>query len=147
MSKRLIYPGRFKGPLLMEQILAAHPEWIDSEAGCLLGVETTDTEARITVPDNADEVAITALIEAHNPDALSLIEQAGAMAREFEEKAIEARVFWDSYEALKDKTPTEIVTIMQKRMDAWVTLADARKDLREWLPRMAALLAWGVRHG
>jgi len=66
---------------------------------------------------------------------------------ETEARATEARALWDGYEALRGKTPAEMIAIMQKQADAWATLADARKDLREWLPRMAALLAWGVRHG
>lgn len=72
---------------------------------------------------------------------------AEAARAEVETKASEARSLWDGYEALRDKTPGEIFAIMQARMDAWATLADARKDLREWLPRMAALLAWAVRKG
>jgi len=46
---------------------------------------------------------------------------------------------------LADKTPTEIYTLMQGRMDSWTTLADARADLREWLPLMAAIIAWKVQ--
>ena len=45
---------------------------------------------------------------------------------------------------LADKTPEEIYTLMQDRMDSWTTLADARGDLREWLPLMAAVIAWKV---
>lgn len=45
---------------------------------------------------------------------------------------------------LADKTPQEIYTLMQNRMDNWTTLADARSDLREWLPLMAALMAWTI---
>lgn len=70
---------------------------------------------------------------------------AEAAAAEIEAKATEARGLWDNYAALKDKTPVKIFAIMQARMDAWTSLADARRDLREWLPLMAALIAWGVR--
>lgn len=45
---------------------------------------------------------------------------------------------------LSDKTPEEIYTLMQNRMDSWTTLADARTDLREWLPLMASIIAWTV---
>ena len=46
--------------------------------------------------------------------------------------------------ALKDKTPAEIYSLMQGRMDAWANLAAAKADLREWLPLMAAAIAWMV---
>ena len=44
--------------------------------------------------------------------------------------------------ALADKTPAEIYALMQARMDKWTTLAEARADLREWLPLLAALAVW-----
>jgi len=46
---------------------------------------------------------------------------------------------------LAGKTPQEIYTLMQNRMDSWTSLADARSDLREWLPLMAAIIAWKVQ--
>ena len=45
---------------------------------------------------------------------------------------------------LANKTPEEIYTMMQGRMDSWGSLANAKADLREWLPLMAAILAWKV---
>ena len=45
---------------------------------------------------------------------------------------------------LANKTPSQIYTQMQERMDSWTSLADAREDLREWLPLFGALLAWKV---
>ena len=45
---------------------------------------------------------------------------------------------------LKDKSPEEIYVMMQNQMDNWATLADAREDLREWLPLMASVIAWIV---
>ena len=45
---------------------------------------------------------------------------------------------------LANKTPQQIYTAMQDAMDGWGSLADAKSDLREWLPLMAAILAWKV---
>ena len=42
---------------------------------------------------------------------------------------------------LNDKTPQQISTQMQNKMDNWSSLADAKADLREWLPLFGALLA------
>jgi len=70
-----------------------------------------------------------------------------ATAAEVEANAIEARTLWDGYEALKDKTPAEIEALVRARINGWSTLTAAKADLAEWLPRMAALLAWAVRKG
>jgi hypothetical protein len=70
---------------------------------------------------------------------------AEAAAAEVEAKAIGARTLWDGYEALRDKTPTEIEALVRARINGWSTLTAAKADLAEWLPRMAALLAWAVR--
>jgi len=70
-----------------------------------------------------------------------------ALAAEVEAKATEARSLWDGYEALRDKTPAEIEALVRTRVEGWPSLAAAKADLAEWLPRMAALLAWAVRRG
>lgn len=46
---------------------------------------------------------------------------------------------------LADKTPAEIYTIMQGQIDGWGTLAQAKADLRVWLPLIVATLFWLVR--
>lgn len=46
---------------------------------------------------------------------------------------------------LVNKTPEEIYTLMQGRIDSWPSLAGARADLREWLPLMVAILAWSIQ--
>ena len=46
--------------------------------------------------------------------------------------------------ALKGKTPAQIYQLMQGRVDGWSNLAAARQDLRDWLPLLAAALAWLV---
>jgi hypothetical protein len=33
---------------------------------------------------------------------------------------------------------------MQNKMDGWTSLADAKADLREWLPLFGAIIAWKV---
>lgn len=45
---------------------------------------------------------------------------------------------------LANKTPQQIYTAMQNSMDGWASLADAKSDLREWLPLLAAIIAWKV---
>lgn len=72
---------------------------------------------------------------------------AEAAAAEIEANATEARTLWDGYEALRDKTPAEIEALVRAHVEGWSTLAAAKVDLVEWLPRMAALLAWAVQKG
>lgn len=43
--------------------------------------------------------------------------------------------------ALNGRTPAQIYTLMQNQIDGWGNLAQAKADLREWLPLMAALIA------
>ena len=45
---------------------------------------------------------------------------------------------------LANKDPVEIYTLMQGEIDGWSSLADARGDLRKWLPLLAAVIAWKV---
>jgi len=47
--------------------------------------------------------------------------------------------------ALADMTPAEIYTAMQNKMNAWANLGQAKADLMEWLPLMAAVIFWKVK--
>ena len=47
--------------------------------------------------------------------------------------------------ALADMTPAEIYTAMQNKMNSWTNLGQAKADLSEWLPLMAAVIFWKVR--
>jgi hypothetical protein len=46
--------------------------------------------------------------------------------------------------AFHDKTPAQIYSLMQGRIDGWTSLAQAKTDLRDWLPLILAELAWTV---
>lgn len=46
--------------------------------------------------------------------------------------------------AIKGRTPQQIYTAMQASIDGWTSLAQAKADLRNWLPLMAAAIAWEV---
>lgn len=46
--------------------------------------------------------------------------------------------------ALNGKTPGEIYQLVQARIDGWSSLAAAKADLRDWLPLLAAVVAWDV---
>jgi hypothetical protein len=46
--------------------------------------------------------------------------------------------------AIHGKDPTAIYTLLQTRINAWSSLAAAKTDLAEWIPLIAAALAWAV---
>mgnify|MGYP001127554430 CR=1 FL=1 len=150
MQFQLAKPLAIRGDQLMDEIwratgldLTARYSFMEPD---LVVIDRGDVAADAKPDVLAAKDKIAATIAAHVPDPLYFPEDRERAAQmEIDAKATEARSLWDGYAALKDKTPTEIFTVMQMRMDTWASLADARRDLREWLPLMAALIAWGMR--
>ena len=138
MTKKLIYHGLFKTNLLADELQTAFPAWtpVTSEGTTRMESKPDGTEVYLFVPDAADEQEIQVVIDAHDPEALS----AGEIKQAHRDDT-RARFLLSQ---LADKTPQEIYTQMQGRMDNWTSLADARDDLREWLPLIAAVIAWKV---
>ena len=138
MTKKLTYQGLFKAHLLADELQAAFSAWtpVTSEGTTRMQSKPDGTEVYLFVPDAADEGEIQVVIDAHDPEALS----AGEIKQAHRDDA-RARFLLSQ---LADKTPEEIYTLMQDRMDSWTMLADARGDLREWLPLLAAVIAWKV---
>ncbi len=56
----------------------------------------------------------------------------------------DVRARWVSFAALHNKTPAQIYTLMQGAIDGWTSLAQAKADLRIWLPALVAALGWTV---
>lgn len=46
--------------------------------------------------------------------------------------------------ALHGQSPQQIFTTLQGQIDGWSTLAQAKSDLRVWLPLLTAALAWTI---
>ena len=138
MTKKLTFQGLFKSNLLYDELLAAFPAWtpVTSEGTTRMESRPDGTEVYLFVPDAADEGEIQAVIDAHDPEALS----AGEIKQSYRDDT-RARFLLSQ---LADKTPEEIYTLMQNRMDSWSNLGQAKADLREWLPLMAAVIAWKV---
>jgi hypothetical protein len=73
-------PGYFKGPLLMEEILAAFPELTEGEGDerrCFLFLESSPdgSHVTLTVPDEITQAGIDAIVEAHDSSQPSIAEQ------------------------------------------------------------------------
>lgn len=139
MSKIITYTGKFKQHALMDALLIAFPEWVvgeGEERQCLLYLVGNEQGVKLTVPNDANEEVIQTVIDAHDPTALSTGEQ--------------KQVYRDNTKArfllsqLANKTPEEIYTQMQNKIDSWSNLSQAKTDLREWLPLLAAVIAWKV---
>ena len=139
MAKNLVYQGTFKQSLLMDELLAAFPEWLigsGEDVECLLYLVGNDQGVKLTVPDVADEGEIQVVIDAHDPEVMS----AGEIKQAHRNDA-RARFLLSQ---LADKTPEEIYVLMQDKIDNWSNLPQAKSDLREWLPLIAAVIAWKV---
>jgi len=138
MTKKLTYQGLFKSNLLADELYAAFPAWggVTSEGTTRMQSKPDGTEVYLFVPDAADEGEIQVVIDAHDPEALSASE-----IKQANRDDARARFLLSQ---LADKTPEEIYTLMQDRMDGWQNLSQAKSDLREWLPLMAAVIAWKV---
>ena len=84
----------------------------------------------------------TALVEtvvaAHSPAGKTLTELAQEVALANAQDVLDR---WLA-SSLHGKSPAQLYTALQSAMDGWTSLADAKADLRQWLPLMAAVLAW-----
>ena len=71
---KLSFAGSFKGTLVMEELLAAFPEWVTPDPNfpgrtiVTLTVHTTPILLILSVPINADVAAVTATVTAHDPN-------------------------------------------------------------------------------
>ena len=135
MTKKLTYQGLFKSHLLADELMVAFPSWggVTPENKTRMKSKPDGTEVYLFVPDAADEGKIQVVIDAHDPGALSVGEQ-----KQVHRDDARARFLLSQ---LANKTPQEIYTQMQGEIDSWKTIANAKADLREWLPLMVAVIA------
>ncbi len=98
-----------------------------------IGYNSTEGWVRVDFTDAATEqqqgAATDAVIAAHagiNTDQQALND---------------VRARWIA-SAIHGKTPTEIYSAVQGAIDGWGSLAQAKADLRVWLPLVIAALAW-----
>ena len=77
MTKKLTYQGLFKTHLLADEILAAFPAWggVTSEGTTRMQSKPDGTEVYLFAPDDADEAEIQVVIDAHDPNALTVGEK------------------------------------------------------------------------
>jgi hypothetical protein len=131
---RFNLPNGIKGHQLADEILMATSiDVFDRYAYFPL-----DNQVEINGADiEAQAVLIQSTIDAHVPDPLYF-------PSDRKREHIQAIIDHFNLHSLKGKTPAEIFTMMQNAMDSWTSLADARSDLREWLPLMAAAISWIV---
>lgn len=147
MTKKLTYQGIFKRHLLMDELFAAFPEWIIGEGDerqSLLYMEGNQLGVKITVPNNADENDIQAVIDAHDPNALSNGEQDQVYRDENEVLAQTSKTSFRNIPNWATWTPTEGETYVHDtvlsgmdvaQIEAWIdtnvtSLAEAKDALK-----------------
>lgn len=93
--KTLTFRGKFRGCLLMDELLDVFPEWLSGttmeDRACALSVVSTPDEVRLSVPDDADERKIEAVVAAHDPTNLSKSEKTEA-AKEARHAELRTRI-------------------------------------------------------
>ncbi len=78
------------------------------------------------------------IAQAHDPAALTPAQQR-AQARLTNISDVQGRF---AASLLHDKTPAQIFSALETQIDGWVSLADAKRDLKQWLPLLAAAVVW-----
>ena len=137
----LTYAGTFKQALLMDELLAAFPEWIVGEGDerqCLLYLVGNELGVKLTVPDGTNEAAVEAVVLAHDPEALSVGEQMEVNRDTVRQALLDS--------PLAHMTPEEIFIAVRNRIQGWSSLADAKADFLEWEPLLWAVVMWLVRN-
>jgi hypothetical protein len=133
---RFNLPGSIKGHQLADEVrIATGIDVVERYS-----YYAVDNQVEINGADiEAQAALIQSTIDAHVPDPLYFSE---------DRRQAHIQTIIDNFNlhSLKGKTPAQIYTMMQNAMDSWTSLADARSDLREWLPLMAAAISWIVIH-
>lgn len=102
----------------------------------VVGVAYNSAEqwVRVDFDENAGQAAIDAaapIVAAHTGVDPVRVSQADIRTR------------WGT-SSVHGKTPAQIYTLMQGQIDGWTSLAQAKADLRVWLPLLAAAVGWLV---
>lgn len=127
-----------------EDFRLAAAVWIDVNPGAFQGARFIDAATRKIYdeqPAPVDVTPDTAILEAALSSALAALATQQQHDSTVAGMKTAALIDFDA-SALKNKTPAQIQTFMQNKIDAWTSLADARADLRVWLPLMARIVAY-----
>lgn len=136
---QLTYAGTYKLGLLMDELLAAYPEWLVGDAPtrhCLLRLEGNELGVRLSVPDDSDAGAIAAVVAAHDPTVLTAGEVLDAESADAKARilgAIDAALTdyaaalerWDVLTAVQQKA------VLRRLVETQAQLL--RYHRREWL--------------
>ena len=139
MSRLLVYTGTFKLHLLMDELFAAFPHWLVGEGEarrCLLRLEGNAQGVRLTVPDDADETVIAAIVAAHDPMVLTPGEMLDAEAGDAKSRLLSAiDVALADYDAALSRwdvlTPVQQKAVLRRLVEVQAQLL--RYHRREWL--------------
>lgn len=114
-----------------------HEELLAALGGLAVGVSSGASGITLHLTDEAtdeDEATALAVLEAHDPLAVTA-EQAAML---------QFVAAWRGG-ALIGKTPAQIYQVLGAQINGWASLADAKADLRDWLPLIGAALWYLLR--
>lgn len=154
----LTYTGTFKQNLLMDELLTVFPEWLINDT-CLLQLEGNNEGVRLIVPDDAIESEIETVINAHDPNVLSVGEVISLDVETALDgfKNLPDYATWTPNEAEQYVTNTVLngwdktaanswidanVTNIESARTAMKQLAGAIIDIRKILSLVAKMLMW-----
>jgi hypothetical protein len=153
--KTLQFFGTFDEILLINQLLTAFPQWITRDGvsvTCRLGSVYDGQTLTLIVPDDADELAVQTVAEAHDPLYAQPAELAEVKAARAALRQLPNWATWTAGEATTAITQDILSGMDKAAVEAWVdanvgTLAQAKTalkfiggelvDLREICARLA----------
>lgn len=97
------------------------------------------------VPAHATKAQILEVVRAGNPPQ-SVLDELNSAAYEAaldNDNNVRQRILASP---LANRTPAQIYTLVQNRVDGWASLTAAKADLREWLPLLLAEIAIRVQN-
>lgn len=130
---QLTAPGRVNLALLHEELTAVLGA---SFGGLLTGDDEVRAVLLVTTDEDAEALRPVCqdVLGAHDPDAKSA-----------EQQAYEDFLTTWNQGMLVGKTPKQIYQGITAQINGWTSLADAKADLRDWLPLIGAALWYLLR--
>lgn len=143
MTKKLTYRGLFKSHLLADELFAAFPAWtgVTSEGTSRMKSKPDGTEVHLFVPDAADEGEIQVVIDAHDPNVLSVGEQNEVKRNQDDQDLADRYVVAMNF---LDNTITEWPLMTAKEKQQW--LLNNFDDVLKILRAILRFVRWLLRY-
>jgi hypothetical protein len=116
-------------------------QWIPEEGVIRFTNASSGVDAQLDVEALATQyqAQIQTLVDNHVPSSIYF-------PNELREENIKDVLQRLTINALNGLSPTEQYNLIQNRIDNWSSLADAKEDLREWIPLVISAIYWLVKN-